>query len=92
MISSDTLDVVEIPVVGDLARVWSELVGAGITAVPTSVRRSLAMHDGHTYVTQLRVGPDYRVSRIEHWFRAETAADTAIQRINALLSARIGWK
>ena len=47
--------------------------------------------DGTSYVVQLRMGQEYRVSRIQEWHTVETPADKAIQRINAILTQRIGW-
>jgi hypothetical protein len=71
--------------------VWKELVDAGIATLPTSVRRSEIMMDGTSYVVQLRMGQEYRVSRVQEWHTVETPADKAIQRINAILTQRIGW-
>lgn len=90
VLSSDTLDAIPVSDSG-LADVWTQLVTVGIATLPTSVHRSQMMTDGHTYVVQLRMGQEYRVSRIEQWHVVETPADKAIQRINAILTQRIGW-
>jgi hypothetical protein len=91
MISSDTLRVNAVTPRISLDRIWQELTGAGVTTLPPYIKRSWVMLDGHTYVAQLRVGRDYRVSRIEHIPRPEVQADREIQQINAILSREIGW-
>ncbi len=40
---------------------------------------------------QLRIGQDYRVSRVEHVEPPEARADRIVQQINAILSREIGW-
>jgi hypothetical protein len=90
-VTIDTLDATPVSPRADVADVWKELVDAGIATLPTSVHRSQVMTDGHTYVVQLRMGQEYRVSRIEQWHVVETPADKAIQSINAILTQRIGW-
>ena len=44
-----------------------------------------------TAIAQLRIGPDYRVSRIEHVEPPEVQADRIVQQINAILAREIGW-
>ena len=90
-LTTDTLDATPVSPRADVSDVWKELVDAGIATLPTSVRRSEIMMDGTSYVVQLRMGQEYRVSRIQEWHTVETPADKAIQRINAILTQRIGW-
>ena len=90
-ISSDTLDVIDVRPRVRLDHVWQELTDAGVTTLPPYVKRSWIMTDGHTYVAQLRVGRDYRVSWIEHVPKPEVQADRDVQKINAILAREIGW-
>ena len=91
VISSDTLDVIAVKPRGKLDHIWRELTDAGVMTLPPYVKRSWMMFDGHTYVAQLRIGPDYRVSRIEHVEPPEVQADRIVQQINAILAREIGW-
>ena len=90
-LTTDTLDATPVSPRADVSDVWKELVDAGIATLPAGVRRSEIMMDGTSYVVQLRMGQEYRVSRIQEWHTVETPADKAIQRINAILTQRIGW-
>jgi len=91
VISSDTLDVIDVRPRAKLDRVWQEVTDAGVRTLPPYVKRSWIMTDGHTYVAQLRVGREYRVSWIEHVPKPEVQADRDIQKINAILAREIGW-
>lgn len=91
VISSDTLDVIAVRPRGKLDHIWQELTDAGIMTLPPFVKRSWRMVDGHTYVTQLRIGQDYRASRIEDIEPPEAQADRSVQEINRILAREIGW-
>jgi len=91
VISSDTLDVIAVRPRVSLDHIWKELTDAGVMTLPPYIKRSWIMVDGHTYVAQLRVGGEYRVSRIEHVPQPDVQADRHIQQINAILAREIGW-
>jgi hypothetical protein len=92
VIFSDTLAIDTIATTADLERTWSDLVAAGVLALPTSVHRSAVMLDGLSYVVEVRVGQEYRVSQIQDWSRDEVPADGAIKIINRILTERVGWR
>jgi hypothetical protein len=92
VIESDTLDVFPAIVPANLGHVWRRLTKAGIRTLPTRIERNWIMMDGHTYVTQLRVGPEYRASRIEYVRRPEAPADRTVQVIDSILTREIGWE
>jgi hypothetical protein len=91
MLSSGTRHVSTVQDRGNLDGVWKELTKSGIATLPPHIKRSWTMLDGLTYVAQLRIGRDYRVSRIEHVQPPQDPADRAIQEIRAILVREIGW-
>jgi hypothetical protein len=85
VISDDTLDLRGLESPARLDETWDALVDAGLFRLPPSVPRSWVMMDGHTYVLEVRRGAEYRASVIEHTSPPETAADTTMQAVAAIL-------
>jgi hypothetical protein len=62
------------------ARLWEDVVGAGVLTLPPEVEREWVMTDGHSYVVEVRAGDTYRASSIEHT-APEVEADRQVQAI-----------
>jgi hypothetical protein len=91
VLTSDTLVIETVATAADLARVWEDIVAAGLLRLPTSVHRSAMMFDGHSWVVEVRLGQEYRLSSITSWSREEVPADKAIKVIDQILTERVGW-
>jgi len=74
------------------ARLWEDVVGAGVLTLPPKVEREWVMNDGHSYVVEVREGSTYRASSIEHTV-PEGEADRQVQavarRLDEMLHASI---
>lgn len=87
LIRVDTVALIPMLAAHDYAALWRDLVEAGILTLPPMVPRKWLMMDGHTYVLEVRQGPQYRASVIEQ--ASETDADYRIQQIYALVAERL---
>ncbi len=86
VILADTVGMVRLQSTTSLSAVWTDLVRAGVTELPTRVPRSWIMLDGHSYVVELRNGNSYRASVIEHTSPPATSADSVVQAVAAIFN------
>jgi len=84
VISADTVGIVPLRFTSAASELWSDLVRAGITELPTRVPRSWIMVDGCTYVVELRRAHEYRASVIEYTSPPATGADSLVQSVAAI--------
>lgn len=74
------------------ARLWEDVVEAGVLTLPPEVERAWVMTDGHSYVVEVRQGDAYRASSIEHTtpeVEADRQVQAVAQRLAGMLHASI---
>lgn len=84
--TADTLMVEQTDASGSVVEsAWQGAVAAGLFQLPGRVTQTSTPSDGFSYVVEVRRGDDYRAAEIERVDRAETAADTQVKDIYAIV-------